>query len=182
MVFQNVIAEIIREKMGDYPKVIIDKSTIDYLEQSLKTVCSYCLKTDKKTKRCASCQSSYYCSKECQKADYKNHKKKCYQINTLLKDYDDDTKKVVNYKRNICGLFMSHITKKDCDYLSNKEKKKKFWKFVINPVNGDYNFAPLRHTEKDRVIELFNNPLNLDNKFCGVFYDVENSMVLLSDY
>jgi splicing suppressor protein 51 len=43
--------------------------------------CAACHKTDSGSgnplKRCAKCQTTSYCSRECQKADWKNHKKVC---------------------------------------------------------------------------------------------------------
>ena len=34
------------------------------------------------TKRCSKCQTVYYCSKECQKAHWKIHKKACSEIHS----------------------------------------------------------------------------------------------------
>jgi mitochondrial splicing suppressor protein 51 len=39
-------------------------------------VCTTC-KTTEKLKRCAKCNTTLYCSRECQKADWKSHKKLC---------------------------------------------------------------------------------------------------------
>ena len=42
--------------------------------------CANCDKADNPEtpfKRCSRCQTSYYCSKDCQKADWKEHKKSC---------------------------------------------------------------------------------------------------------
>jgi splicing suppressor protein 51 len=42
--------------------------------------CNTCKKTDSEVenlKRCAKCQTTYYCSRDCQKADWKVHKKVC---------------------------------------------------------------------------------------------------------
>ena len=41
-------------------------------------VCVVCLQDESKT--CSRCHSEYYCSKECQKADWKNHKRICKQV------------------------------------------------------------------------------------------------------
>ncbi|KAH7314342.1 hypothetical protein BKA65DRAFT_516632 [Rhexocercosporidium sp. MPI-PUGE-AT-0058] len=41
------------------------------------TSCKKCSTEDKPLKPCTKCQSVQYCSKECQKADFKNHKKEC---------------------------------------------------------------------------------------------------------
>ncbi|KAH6716625.1 hypothetical protein BKA61DRAFT_572707 [Leptodontidium sp. MPI-SDFR-AT-0119] len=39
--------------------------------------CSKISTDEKPLKPCTKCQSVQYCSKECQKADFKNHKKEC---------------------------------------------------------------------------------------------------------
>ncbi|KAG4079827.1 hypothetical protein HA402_014958 [Bradysia odoriphaga] len=45
------------------------------------TVCGSCLKTQSQLanplKRCAKCRLQFYCSRECQKSDWKSHKKTC---------------------------------------------------------------------------------------------------------
>ena len=44
--------------------------------------CSYCKKTDKgekkRFKKCSKCQRSFYCSKRCQKKDWKSHGYYCH--------------------------------------------------------------------------------------------------------
>ena len=45
--------------------------------------CIVCLKKSGQLKRCAVCKSGKYCSKECQKADFKNHKVFCSAITSL---------------------------------------------------------------------------------------------------
>ncbi|EAR99605.1 Serine/Threonine kinase domain protein (macronuclear) [Tetrahymena thermophila SB210] len=40
-------------------------------------LCQNCKQQDKKVSSCAGCKEVYYCSVECQKADWKNHKKPC---------------------------------------------------------------------------------------------------------
>src|SRR5436190_8189952 len=39
--------------------------------------CAGCTKTALNLKRCAKCQTTLYCSRECQKADWKQHKRVC---------------------------------------------------------------------------------------------------------
>lgn len=34
------------------------------------------------TKRCGRCKTTYYCQKECQRSDYKAHKRVCAQLAT----------------------------------------------------------------------------------------------------
>lgn len=45
--------------------------------QKPTTMCKVCLKTGKDVKRCGRCQRVYYCSRECQKSDWSEHKVDC---------------------------------------------------------------------------------------------------------
>lgn len=64
------------------------------LVQTAKT-CRKCLKCDpseafqKSLMRCARCQSAYYCSKACQKADWKTHKMACEPTSKATQKRDD---------------------------------------------------------------------------------------------
>ncbi len=46
-----------------------------------KYCCSNCKRPKLDTKRCTGCKKVWYCSKECQKKDWKLHKNKCKRIN-----------------------------------------------------------------------------------------------------
>ena len=52
-------------------------------KMSVPTKCGHCNKVT--TKRCTGCYVSYYCSKECQRAEWKLHKITCKQIRHTLK-------------------------------------------------------------------------------------------------
>nr|QBK94012.1 MAG: MYND finger protein [Pithovirus LCPAC406] len=56
---------------GNYRKC--ERSGLDY------PPCFTCFRTDKKVRRCGICRTVAYCSKECQKEDWKKHKKICKQ-------------------------------------------------------------------------------------------------------
>ncbi|KAI0354840.1 ankyrin [Trametes cingulata] len=44
-------------------------------------ICATCGKADGELKFCAKCAASWYCSRECQKADWQNHKQTCIGFN-----------------------------------------------------------------------------------------------------
>jgi hypothetical protein len=47
-----------------------------------KGYCVVCNKNDSKA-RCSKCRAVYYCSEECQRTDWKNHKEKCDDLKIL---------------------------------------------------------------------------------------------------
>ena len=47
-------------------------------DSAWKNMCSVCGGEGVKTKRCSACKNIRYCSHECQKADWKKHKRVCY--------------------------------------------------------------------------------------------------------
>ncbi len=64
--------------------------------------CAHCKKSGLKFKHCSACKSVYYCSRECQKSDWKRHKKECKKIESPPKK-KKETKD--EKKRNHSGRF-----------------------------------------------------------------------------
>ncbi|CAB4035158.1 Stress-induced-phospho 1, partial [Paramuricea clavata] len=60
--------------------------------QSEAKLCYYCKKPENKLKQCTNCFTAQYCGRECQKSDWKNHKKVCDR-------FLSDGSIVVNYVR-----------------------------------------------------------------------------------
>lgn len=173
----EILAGYIKEMMGG-TVIEISKIDIDNFYDSVKKQCHNCLKIVKKTKRCSECHSSYYCSKECQKADYSNHKSTCSEIkNCISLANNDNDKKQFYIKHNACYMFINYVLKESI-ILSNKDKKKKFWKFITNSINGDYYFAPLSNEENNIIYDnVYKESLNQSN-FRGVCFDMEIPQII----
>jgi MYND finger len=74
--FENFTSRVVIVACSEKCKKISLKSSRkeEHLELNIKCVCG---KIDKKQKKCGNCKSVYYCSRECQKNDWNNHKHKC---------------------------------------------------------------------------------------------------------
>ena len=91
-----------------------EKSALFELSQTISRECIECdgpmCYSKNPPKKCSKCHTSYYCSKECQKKDWKEHKQKCTDINqireaikNLGKDVDQfQERKALNKKCPIC--------------------------------------------------------------------------------
>ncbi|KAK6538194.1 hypothetical protein TWF694_011076 [Orbilia ellipsospora] len=55
----------------------------EYTPELVSKYCAVCATAKKPIKRCGRCKEEYYCSKECQKIDWKNHKPVCGKPYTL---------------------------------------------------------------------------------------------------
>lgn len=60
------------------PPLRVEKST-GYADKGL-SACHYCQKGTESLKACGACRKTRYCSRECQKLDFKIHKKVCKQL------------------------------------------------------------------------------------------------------
>jgi hypothetical protein len=88
-ILSSTISEILddpnynnKRRLFDSVKVILDhqKSTQLILEKKLEKIeCSFC-KLITKTKRCGKCKTMRYCSIDCQKGDWDNHKEECFVV------------------------------------------------------------------------------------------------------
>lgn len=98
------------------------------MASSIKKGCTYCRKLDGiSVKKCSACGGAYYCSRECQKADWKRHKKDCnygttdihFRANRAFKKHKHaildlatvSGRGVVAYsKEGIIGFYKSHTS------------------------------------------------------------------------
>ena len=112
--------------------------------ESTQKACAKCHKTqaDKPLKRCAKCQNEWYCSRDCQKAQWKTHKafsSSSQQTNTQNKpqnttNFDAMPKIFGDFFKNIC----------QDNYLHQFSQKDAFTQLIDcyrMRVEDDYNFA-----------------------------------------
>ena len=112
---------------------------------STQKACAKCHKTstDKPLKRCAKCQNQWYCSRDCQKLDWKSHKAYCsssQQSNTqstpqATTNFDAMPKVAGEFFKNICPD----------NYLHHFPSEKDVFRQLIDcyrmRVEDDYKFA-----------------------------------------
>ena len=83
-------------------------------------ICSVCLKEG--AKRCSRCKVQFYCSKECQQKDWKNHKNVCNELH----------QRSVGLAQDICSVCSKEGTKKcnkcEVKFYYSRECQKKDWK------------------------------------------------------
>lgn len=66
-------------QFGDLPSQLQKQlqSTKAIMPKSVKSMCENCKGSERKMMVCGQCRQAYYCSRECQKKDWKQHKKSC---------------------------------------------------------------------------------------------------------
>jgi len=120
-----------------------------------KRVCYVCKKETKDL--CKRCKSTYYCSKSCQKSNWKHHKSECFDRKSLesqLQEYDNTAQKLFA----ICAP--------ECDGLPN-------------PTQWIYNQNEMRRLwdEWNESLQKANEPL-----FQFTFNSPSNAYKLYMDY
>lgn len=66
--------------------------------------CGYCKKVGNKHRKCAKCNLQRYCSKECQKAHWKTHKKACQTVRRKSCPYAKCVKLLKTYVRTHANM------------------------------------------------------------------------------
>jgi len=71
---------------GTMPLTSEEKHRINVNRHAVKEMdvvpdsCDYCRKEHAQLQRCSRCRVTRYCGSECQRFDYKNHKRKCFVV------------------------------------------------------------------------------------------------------
>ncbi len=112
-----------------------------YIVKQNKTECDNCGIKGKMLK-CSNCLGAYYCSKECQKLHYKEHKSNCKNNPDC-----DSFKKNISFNRLLSYHFLVHILKKKNTFLPKKWLKYKFWKIHYIEDKKVYVFQVMPYDE-----------------------------------
>jgi len=130
------------------PKNVDDVDFDDEEDPNLRLLCIKCHKNST-TKRCANCKSVYYCSRECQKEDWKSHKRQCLDLPLFRKKKKigtekDSMRKIISDQLHLRSLLKEAIPDENQsnfqvvkDLLESSEDKNPFVDFEddgITPI------------------------------------------------
>ena len=124
-------------------------------------VCVVCLQDESKT--CSRCHSEYYCSKECQKADWKNHKQICKQVVEAAKQVAVSSE----HRR-------SEIAKRRS--FQEMSQKVRPARYTVPPYHEEYKkvYAEKEHYEYLWISWLSNSSTNANDDLDFLGMDMEN--------
>ena len=148
-----------------------------YIIEQTKKECMFC-RIEGKMLKCANCIGAYYCSKECQKLHYKDHKINCnYGIEKKW------FKKNVYFKRTLSCYFLANILKiENSPFLPKKWFKYKFWKIDYIEDIEKFAFEVMPHDEidlcKEKMLEKYPHLENDEKYKCVRDEDMETSFIL----
>ena len=147
-------------------------------ENPLVPSCAVCDKSDLPLKKCSQCSSVFYCSVDCQKADWKSHKSNCVNAEDYIKKqmeektlcYDDfETIKKLG-DGNFTQVFQvihkkfpkgQHYALKICEIqkVTNMRRENDILleKHSLNKIKENYE----KEMPTVRILATFKDPLNL---------------------
>jgi hypothetical protein len=74
-----------KRRVSELAKLLLDKAKFTSGEIGvIHPLCQYCKNRSEHTKVCSACKGVRYCSKECQKADWPQHKLKCADLKAYM--------------------------------------------------------------------------------------------------
>lgn len=158
--------EFLDVKVIDGRIIVIPKIIANSIIKDFKQFCCNCFKEGKML-RCNRCYSAHYCSKECQKENYNEHKNICH----IIAESVGDRNKTYGFNQTLSNVFVGAILTNAS--MPKKLKKKKFWKFLTDPRNNDYIFTLCDSEEVDNIIER--------NKIKDPSFNIKNYKSLISD-
>eukprot|EP01080_Neovahlkampfia_damariscottae_P005769 gene5769-9590_t len=173
------------EKIGNYlvatkdiprGQILITEAPICHVvsDRLLETHCHYCLQFLEKKLRCPKCKFAYYCSGDCQKKDWANHK---YECKSILKS--------TPYFPNESTRLMSKILQKKT---TDKDAYQKFLNFVSHAdqkkddealVEMSYlvlDFFPATQENKPKLEEVFENFCRFECNNFGIMDEEQNTL------
>jgi len=131
-------------------------------------ICNYCHNENIELFKCASCKCVYYCSKKCQKQDWKEHKEHCKTFNERTEC--KKSKKAYMFLKNSFKI-SSNVIRKNFNV-----KKIKYWEFIMEDDHirvEKMNFENMEIIKKqyEGLIEELKEP----NTFC--IYEKNNDFL-----
>jgi len=150
--------------------VYIPKFILDHVVKRNKMYCSNCGITGKML-RCNGCHVVHYCSKECQKNNYKEHKVHCLKNHIVNEQVKYKNLKQIFYNKMLAHFFVLEIMLQKG--FKKKFGNKKFWCFCENETNDGFVFKLMENKNRLYNIEKY----DLENqKFKGFFFNSETQI------
>lgn len=129
--------------------------------------CSGCGKVQKKMNKCGGCKTIHYCSADCQKKDYKNHKSCCKNIKS--------ENALAGNKRIVCTQAIANHFQYNPNIKNSAITKSgiRYWKVSIKDWNS--NGMVLVSTTKEEMDKYFPyNPIDDTSKYVIAIRDEED--------
>jgi len=112
--------------------------------------CQYCFKSDDKLSKCSSCNVVHYCSKECQKGDWKTHKEYC-------KSCQEGSKEDKKKHRELYNTILEYYALHKDDSIIFSENISKYWKVSEDDDSEKYTLTESSRQEYIDWCETTNN-------------------------
>ena len=138
---------------------------------SIRKTCQCCNKKYVKQeqginfKKCAKCQNAWYCSKKCQKADWKTHKKKCGNIGVEPSSESQKFGNAVNIHIVIegedtvlnreVGMIWTYLDEDEETYIIKTIEFEEFKSYCMENGLGHVNFDYFTEELKTRNVFVF---------------------------
>lgn len=145
-----------------------DQQIVFFKEEFVQTYCNLCKKLEVR-KKCSTCELVYYCDKDCQLADWSNHKHNCY---TVKPDSTEMYKKNLSILQQILNVFHKgvNIRGQKEESLSHIESRASQSDLVIQIVDNTEYIA-------SKEFELKKQQFNISNFNTTNYYHSINQLI-----
>ena len=145
-----------------------DQQLVFFQDSFVQTYCNFCKKLEVR-KKCSTCELVYYCDRNCQLADWSNHKDNCY---TVKPDSSEMYKKNLSILQQILNVFHSGLNSQGQKEgsLSTIETKASHCDLVIQIVDNTEYIA-------SKEFKLQMQKLNISNFNTIDYYNSINQLI-----